>query len=277
MDIQQQIRQIARELLSSGQVTCVIGYETGTLSNVRPSFAYTPEEADKLVWNEQCTYNLVNYLREKRGKKVAVVVKPCDSRALNILIHEGQVKREEVFVIGVPCQGTVWQGKPDPRCALCAEHMPSVYDVLLGEKPAVTVTPDAYEDVARYDAMTPAEREAFWQEQFDRCLRCYACRQSCFGCYCSECVTEQLDPAWQTIAINRPEKEFFLLMRAYHLAGRCVECNECERACPMNIPLHLLNRKVAKEVAAMFGGYRAGLDPNVRPVLSTFKKDETLE
>lgn len=277
MDIQQQIRQIARELLSSGQVTCVIGYETGTLDNVRPSFAYSPEEADKLVWNEQCTYNLVNYLREKRGKRVAVVVKPCDSRALNILIHEGQIKREEVFIIGIPCQGTVWQGKPDPRCALCAEHMPSVYDVLLGEKPAVTVTPDAYEDIARYEAMTPAEREAFWQEQFDRCLRCYACRQSCFGCYCSECVAEQLDPAWQTIAINRPEKGFFLLMRAYHLAGRCVECNECERACPMNIPLHLLNRKVAKEVAAMFAGYRAGLDPNVRPVLSTFKKDETLE
>jgi len=225
MDIQQQIRQTAKELLSSGQVTCVIGYETGTLNNVRPSFAYTPEEAERLVWNEQCTYNLVNYLREKRGKRVAIVVKPCDSRALNILIHEGQVKREEVFVMGVPCQGTVWQGKPDPRCALCAEHMPSVYDILLGEKPAMAVTPDAYEDVAQYEAMSPAERAAFWQEQFDRCLRCYACRQSCFGCYCSECVTEQLDPAWQTIAINRRVKEFFLLM----------------------------------------------------PVLSTFKKDETLE
>ena len=90
-------------------------------------------------------------------------------------------------------------------------------------------------------------------------------------------MAEQLEPTWQSIAINRQEKQFYLLMRAYHLAGRCVECNECERACPMNIPLHLLNRKVASEVASMFDGYRAGLDPAVKPVLTTFKKDEKLD
>jgi formate dehydrogenase (coenzyme F420) beta subunit len=276
LDIQSQLQDKARELLGSGQVTCVLGYEVGTLG-VRPFFAYKPEDAGKLAWNNECTYNLVNYLRDKRGKKVAIVVKPCDSHALNILLHEGQVKREEVFVLGVPCEGTVWKGQADPRCALCAEHVPSVYDVLLGEAPSVAAVADDYDDVAKYDAMSPAEREDFWRKQFDKCIRCYACRQACFGCYCSECVTEQLEPAWQSIAITRQEKQFYLLMRAYHLAGRCVECNECERACPMNIPLRLLNRKVAKEVAGMFNGYRAGLDPAVRPVLTTFKKEEKLE
>jgi formate dehydrogenase subunit beta len=273
LDIQQAIRDRARELLASGAVTCVVGYEMGTLG-VRPSFISKAEEVDKLVWNEQCTYNLVNYLRDKRGKKVAVVVKPCDSRGLNILLHEGQVKREEVHVLGVPCQGTIWKGQADPRCALCVEHMPSVYDDLFGEKPGTPATADDYDDVAKFNALPPAEREAFWKKQWDKCIRCYACRQACFGCYCTECVAEQLEPTWQSIAINRPEKQFFLLMRAYHLAGRCVECNECGRACPMGIPLHLLNRKVAKEVAGMFEGYRAGLDPAVKPVLTTFKKDE---
>jgi hypothetical protein len=273
LDIQQAIRDRAKELLSTGAVTCVLGYEMGTLG-VRPSFAYTPEEAEKLVWNQQCTYYLVNYLRDKKGKKVAVVAKPCDSRALNILIHEEQVKRAEVHVLGVPCQGMQWKGEADPRCALCADHMPSVYDDLLGDALPATVAADDYADVAKYEAMAPAEREAFWKVQWDKCIRCYACRQACFGCYCSECVAEQLEPTWQSIAIDAREKQFYLLMRAYHLAGRCVECNECERACPMSIPLHLLNRKVAKDVAGMFSGYRAGLDPAVKPALSTFKKDE---
>ena len=94
----------------------MLGYEIGTLG-VRPAFVYQAEDVARLVWNEQCTYNLVNYLRDKRGKKVAVVVKPCDSRALNILIHEGQVKREEVHVLGVACAGHDVEGRGRSRAA----------------------------------------------------------------------------------------------------------------------------------------------------------------
>jgi formate dehydrogenase subunit beta len=64
-------------------------------------------------------------------------------------------------------------------------------------------------------------------------------------------------------------------MRAYHLAGRCVECHACDQACPMHIPLSLLNRKIAREVAGLFG-YVAGGDPDVPPPLATFRKDEEL-
>jgi Na+-translocating ferredoxin:NAD+ oxidoreductase RnfC subunit len=88
-------------------------------------------------------------------------------------------------------------------------------------------------------------------------------------------MAEQVDPLWVGIAIELPEKAFFHVMRAYHLAGRCVECNACELACPMHIPLSLLNRKIAKEVEALFG-YRAGGDPQTPPPLATFRKDEEL-
>ena len=34
------------------------------------------------------------------------------------------------------------------------------------------------------------------------------------------------------------------------LAGRCISCEECERVCPMDIPLTLMNRMLEKEIKA---------------------------
>jgi L-lactate utilization protein LutB len=123
--------------------------------------------------------------------------------------------------------------------------------------------------------MSTRERLAFWSKEFDRCIRCYACRQACPACYCFECAAEQLDPPWLSIAINLPQKQFFHVMRAYHLAERCSDCNACEEVCPMKIPLSLLNRKIAKEVQDLFG-YRTGQDAKTPLPLSTFEKEEEL-
>ena len=72
-----------------------------------------------------------------------------------------------------------------------------------------------------------------------------------------------------------PEKYFFHVMRAFHLAGRCVACDACDAACPMHIPLSQLNRKLAKEVEALFE-YRTGDDPEKAPPLTTFDPAERL-
>jgi formate hydrogenlyase subunit 6/NADH:ubiquinone oxidoreductase subunit I len=65
------------------------------------------------------------------------------------------------------------------------------------------------------------------------------------------------------IEIN--QKRTFHLGRAYHLAGRCVGCNECERVCPMDIPISLLNQKIAKEMFTEFG-FEAGREPAPSPI-----------
>ena len=44
-----------------------------------------------------------------------------------------------------------------------------------------------------------------------------------------------------------------------HIADRCIECGECERVCPMDLPLMKLNRKVIQDLNALFGEYEAGL------------------
>lgn len=281
--LEQQIRHKAKELLERGTVECVIGYERATDgAGARPLFVYEPEEVDKLIFDQTCTHNLVKYLLNKKDKTTGIIVKACDSRALNLLLNEKQIEREKVFIIGAVCPGMVetkWNQvsqRLQPRCQLCRQHTPLNYDFLVGEPPAEEAPPaEAYADVAEIEAKPVAERQAFWSEQSKRCIRCYACRQVCPGCYCSECFVEQLQPSWVGIRIALAENEIWQTIRAFHLAGRCSGCNECERVCPVDIPLSLLNRKLEKEVWELFD-FQAGLSAEAVPPFATFKKDEAL-
>jgi len=276
-----QIRDKARELLENGTVECVIGYETSTDGiNARPAFIYDPADVERLVFDNTCSHNLVKYLLNMKGKPTAVVVKGCDSRALNLLLAEKQLQRDNIYVIGVVCPGVVewgWNKQSDKlqkRCVLCRQHTPLIHDILLGE-PVTEEPPPDFTDVAEMEAMSSEERAAFWQEQVERCIRCYACRQACPGCYCIDCFVEQLDPEWVGIRIAPGENLMWNTIRAFHLAGRCVACNECERVCPVNIPLSLLNRKLEQEVLDLFD-YRPGMSEDAIAPLITFKKDEKL-
>jgi formate dehydrogenase subunit beta len=282
-EIEEGVRVRSRELLSLGEVSCVIGHERSPRGRTRPTFVYEAADADRLVWDQTCHHNLTVYLHdaaaalgcEEPPPRVGIVARPCDVRALNVLIHEGQVTRNSVFVIGVACPGMADANGPAAHCQRCKERVPVFYDALVGTPAKIKIADDTWQDVGELEAMSPGERMAFWTREFDRCIRCYACRQACPGCYCFECVAEQVDPAWVSIAHRVPEKAFFHVMRAYHLAGRCVECHACDEACPMHIPLSLLNRKIAKEVKVLFD-YVAGSDAEVLPPLNTFRKDEEL-
>ncbi len=276
----QQIREQARRLLEEGQVDLVIGYETGPRGGARPAFIYNPADADRLIWGSDCVHNLTTYLHDKkkprkRGEeppRVGIVVKPCDSRTLNVLLAERQIERERIVAIGVACEGVVGKdGQPAAKCGRCTDRTPVVYDVLVGEPPAVEPAEDDWSDLARIEAMSPAERLAFWLREFDRCIRCYACRQVCPGCYCTTCMFERDDGLWIDMGIEVPQKYVFHLGRALHLAGRCVECDECERVCPMGLPLSLLNRHLVREVEALYG-HRAGREETLTPLL--FELDE---
>ena len=43
------IRAKARELLESGQVSCFIGYEKGTMGRTRPAFIYEPGDVARVT------------------------------------------------------------------------------------------------------------------------------------------------------------------------------------------------------------------------------------
>jgi len=58
-----------------------------------------------------------------------------------------------------------------------------------------------------------------------------------------------------------------------HLAGRCVECGACTAACPVGIPLNLINHHLADLIEKKFGG-RAGTSVNLDYPLSVFRADD---
>jgi ferredoxin len=63
------------------------------------------------------------------------------------------------------------------------------------------------------------------------------------------------------------------ILRAFHLAGRCVGCSACAKACPAGIDLDLLNLTLAKAAEDNFQ-FRSGMKRNAEPLVGTFSPED---
>jgi ferredoxin len=161
------------------------------------------------------------------------------------------------------------------KCAVCITHKPVIADLALGEA-EIQFNPDGFDDVAAIEALGPGERWAFWEEQFSRCVRCYACRNTCSLCYCEECVFDRVKPYnWVEKSVQTRENTFYHLVRAMHLAGRCVDCGECERACPVDIPIRKLNRFLARQAKDRFRVY-PGMNAEEKPMFGSYDVEDPM-
>jgi ferredoxin len=244
MKMQDKIRQIASELLSSGAVATVIGYGDGSGNRVRPVFIRNSREADRLVMDERCQQNLGVYLTKQEVRelgKPAIIARVPVMLTIQQLVYEEQIKDGDVVVIGVSTDGRV----------LDFQDMKSLTEYLstISRK----LSPEEMAAVDKLEKMTREERWNFWLEETSNCIKCYACRASCPMCYCPRCTVECNQPQWISVPAHGLGNLEWHVMRAMHLAGRCVNCGECFRACPVKIPVNLLTQRIILDIANNFG------------------------
>jgi ferredoxin len=158
-------------------------------------------------------------------------------------------------------------------CRECHLPVPPIHDVMLGVPVEGKKTQAARKRTADFESMPLDARWARFQEAVSRCIRCNACRQACPMCYCKTCIFDQDRPRWIGAGTDISDVAIYHLVRALHTAGRCTECGECERACPMGIDVRLLARKLCQEVEDLYG-YRPGEAIEATPVLSSFAMDD---
>jgi formate dehydrogenase subunit beta len=281
--MQRQLQQITANLLQSQAVDRVIGYTSDPVQKrAIPIIIHHPEDSQQLVWNDTCIHNLAVVLKTNKPQEAltqAIILKGCDVRTVLVLLQEEQISQENIVIIAIDCTGMKdTTGNLLLKCSRCTDHRPPRYDHLI-ENPSVNVntlnseTSTASPSIHIVESLPRIQRLEFWKQQANKCIRCYACREICPLCYCPECFTDRNLPQYISATPSLKGNFSWLLLRAFDLAGRCTGCMECDRVCPQNIPLHLLNMNIANDIKALFQ-YEPGRTPITKPLFNLAKDED---
>ncbi|MDR1680135.1 MAG: 4Fe-4S dicluster domain-containing protein [Prevotellaceae bacterium] len=257
------VKKRAAELLKSEAVKVVIGYTMGTNGKPRAAFIQNAEDVDSLIFNAQCVQNLAVYLSKAEIKQLGkpAIVAPLNVlRAIIQLASEMQIQENELIVLGVSPDGEL----------IDFQNFSAIEKYL--EDFNMEVDAKEKETLEKISSMSLEERWKFWNEELAECFKCYACRAACPMCYCHKCAVEQNKPQWIPVAAHRLGNLEWHIMRAMHLAGRCVNCDACHEACPKGINLNFLTKLMLNDAQEEFG--YTGVTLKEGNLLSTFKTND---
>jgi formate dehydrogenase (coenzyme F420) beta subunit len=309
LEYNRRIREIARKLLEKKTVDVFIGYRKGSVPMMNePVLIQDPGEADLLHWDSHCGLNLCNYLT-RRTDRIGIVANGCNSRNIVTHIIENQIKREQLYIVGLPCTGMIdhravkravgnreildvteegerftvkgrefqeafdRKGFLRTNCAICLHRNPVEYDEMVADPVEEQKDVKPFEDVEAIEKKSPEEKREFFTQLISPCIRCYACRNACPLCYCPTCFVDESRPQWVGKSVDPVDTMTFHFLRAYHCAGRCTDCGACERVCPVGIPVRQFTKKLNKDAYELFG-WEAGLAPDQRPPLDVYRLDD---
>lgn len=328
------IQNIARGMLQAGLVDEVLAFARGLdESDIVPLFIADQQDVERIVATSYypCSLAKLAAAYGDRDKKIGMVVRPCDARALVELAKRKQVNLENFYLVGIECYGVVktrdkhgeiyifpeaveidGELKPldesilAPHCRRCEYPIPTMADVSCrieqdgrtfvtantergkeilsaanipveeGPQPDVTAVKERAarwqeKEFGEFMRMERRDRLNYWLSQFDKCIKCYGCRDACPLCYCEDCY---LKP--ERLLIRRgqiPPEMLFHITRLVHVADSCLDCGQCEAACPMEIPVSKLYHLLYKELGPVFG-YESGFDLNVLPPVSAITDED---
>jgi len=303
------IRETARKLLQDGTVDVFIAYKKGSVPMTNePVLISDADKAEILYWDSTCGMNLCNYLT-KRTDKIGIIANGCNSRNIVTHITENQIRRDQLYIVGIPCTGIIDHravqravGQKDildmqeaaekftvrgegfeetfdkkdflrSNCTVCTHRNPVIYDEMAADPVTEQDGTDAYVDVKRIEGLEPEKKWGFFTRMIERCIRCYGCRNACPLCYCPTCFVDESQPQWVGKSIDPVDTMTFHILRAYHCAGRCTDCGACEGVCPVGIPMRQFTKKLNKDALELFS-WEAGLDPDRRPPLDLYRPDD---
>jgi len=259
-----QLQNKVAELFADGTISLMIGFKNSISGQPVPCFIENASETEQLIYNKDCKNNLSVYLHKpevKQAKKIGILANIATLRSLVQLTSENQFWDIEKTVLTINDQEEV----------LVFGNMEEVEAYVQANFPEFTE--EEKKLLEKLEAMTREERWKYWTEQFSACIKCYACRAVCPMCYCQQCTVECNQPQWIKLSAQTTGNLEWHTMRAMHLAGRCVNCGECGRICPVGIPVHLLTVKMNQDLFEEFGS-RSGYSLKGEYALNSFKTED---
>lgn len=264
------VKDTVRQLLETDEIKGFLGLAEKH-GHVAPHLFQQGDSLDNMVLGDRkrpgdSRYPLNKYLinihRAYPEEVFGVLVRGCDDRGLQTLYTWNQLDPKKVVTVGIACPQEL------AEACECAEPFPDTF--VAGEK----AEPVKNNSVAEVDALVLSEKFSYWMDEFVKCIKCYGCSNICPMCFCNDCSLKCDD------LVKRgelpPEIPVFHHTRAMHMVGRCIDCGLCEEACPSNIPLRTLYKKVNSIMEEQFD-FKTGVQRGKRSPLNTIEAVEGKE